>query len=1144
MYLKQIEITGFKSFAKRTQIDFTGSITAVVGPNGSGKSNVADAIKWVLGEQRTRYLRGEKMEDVIFNGTVEKRPLGYAQVSLLIDNSQRILPVDYEEVSVTRRLYRSGESQYFINKTLCRLKDIQQLFMDTGLGKEGYSIVGQGQVQDLVDGSPQSRRLLLEEAVGIVKYKTKKAEAERKLENTQKNLDRAQDIIAELQKRIGPLKYQMEKAKRYLRLRDQLKERELNIFAHKIEEFDAEYQKCAEDKLIMAQNYKQLEERFASAETEYLSLKDVVSAIERQIDALNAKIYEAQAQHESLKTNSEVARIKYEQNKTNIELLKQEETTLLQRIEEIEADKTDFENQLVVQEEEYKILQQEIQRQKSETEKSQGRQNDFVSKEGEYKNILYVLKECQQDSEKYAQQLKEAQEMQEKNTQQLKELTTQLAAMQQSYEGLRQEATAATKAYETSQVQINETLQRMKVSQSQLSMLKASEEDMQGYGYGVKKLLQAKTKGAEMIKGIHGVLSELVNIDSKYLKAVTAAMGGAYRYVVVEDESAAASCIALLNKNKWGRVTFMPISVIKPAVISNSEKETLGDEYLTIASEVVDYDSRYEGIVKNILGRVLVTEDVQQAIKLSKKTKHRWKIVTLNGEVFMPGGSIIGGESKTDNVAPLGRKQRIKELTTEIAELQKSYDRAVVDGAYTKDAIAGAQQKLQGAQTALNEISIEQGACKRQNTLFEETSARVERQLKALLEKKQDYLQKKENIEAFFEIHSDIDEIKSDYQSNWDSLNQTTIEAVRVMEKINYTKERLRQSESDLAGQRRMQSLNEQRYYDARKLEEELLKNMETYRMQSESYAWQRQSMKEKYDSMLLEKAEKNSAYERANTEVIALSKEKNSLSDAIHHLELRINNAKMKIDHLSENIVEQYEIDIRNSQSYKKPIENMAFYTAETDDIKGKIKSLGTIHIGALDEYNEVVERHDFLTTQREDLLNAKADVENVIADIEKNMTVQFQEQFAVIQKEFQIAFAKLFKGGTASLKILDEDDLLNTGIDISAQPPGKKLKNISMLSGGEKTLTAIALLFAILKIKPSPFCVFDEIDAALDEQNVDHFSSYLDEVRKQNQFIIITHKKRTMEICDSLYGASMGSDGTTTVVSLQLKNKGENHV
>ncbi len=1144
MYLKQIEIIGFKSFAKRTQIDFTGNITAVVGPNGSGKSNIADAIKWVLGEQRTKSLRGEKMEDVIFNGTVEKRPLGYAQVSLLLDNSKKILPVEYEEVSVTRRLYRSGESQYFINKTLCRLKDIQQLFMDTGLGKEGYSIVGQGQVQDLVDGNPQSRRLLLEEAVGIVKYKTKKIEAERKLENTQKNLDRAQDIIAELQKRIGPLKYQMEKAKRYLRLRDQLKERELNIFAHKIEEFDREYQKCAEDKEIMQQNYDMLEEKFVHAEKQYLSLREIVAVLEEQINTLNAQIYQAQSQHEDSKTNREVARIKYEQNKAQIELLKQEEKIADQRIEELENEKNEIEALLTLQEEEHRILEQKVEEQKREAEKSQSRQNEFVSKESEYQNILYVLRECEQNIQNQEQQLKEARDVQAKNAQQWQTLTQQLSETQQRYNEWRNQAETAQQQHEEAQRQMNEMLQKMKVSQSQLSMLQTSEEDRQGYGYGVKKLLEAKERRQEIKDDVHGVLAELIQIEPKYLKAVTAALGGAFRYVVVENENTAAACIELLNKNKWGRVTFMPLSVIKPSCISDAEKDSLPKEYLQVACNVVNYDARFEGIVKNVLGRVLITEDMQQAIRLSKMTKQKWKIVTLNGEVFLPGGTIVGGEVKTDNVAPLERKQRIKDLAVEVDKLQKGYDNAVMDAARAKSEMEKAQSELQMMQTKLNEVSIEEGACKRQKSLLEETSRNIEQQLNNTYQKNLEYTERKKSVEAFFDIHSDMEGIKNEYRTNWEQLNQATIEAVKVLEKKNYTKERLRQITSDLAEKQQMQTVNARRYQEAHGLEEELLESMENYRQQSERHSAEREAMKAEYDSILLQKAEKSGAYEQINAEVIALSKEKNSLNDAMHRLELRLNNAKMKIDHLSENIVEQYEIDISEPQQYKNPVENMALYIAQTEEIKGKIKSMGTIHIGALEEYNEVVERYEFLTMQKEDLLNAKADVENVIADIEKNMTLQFQEQFAVIQREFQIAFSKLFKGGKASLTILDEEDLLGTGVDISAQPPGKKLKNISMLSGGEKALTAIALLFAILKIKPSPFCVFDEIDAALDDQNVDHFSSYLNEIRDQNQFILITHKKRTMEICDSLYGASMGRDGTTTVVSLQLKDKGEHHV
>jgi chromosome segregation protein len=1136
MYLKQIEIIGFKSFAKKTQIDFTGNITAVVGPNGSGKSNVADAIKWVLGEQRVKYLRGDKMEDVIFNGTVEKRPLGYAQVSLLIDNTNKILPIEYDEINITRRLFRSGESQYFINKTLCRLKDIQQLFMDTGLGREGYSLIGQGQIQDIIDGSPQSRRLLIEEAVGIVKYKTKKADAQRKLEKTQLNLDRIEDIICELQKRIDPLKRQVEKAKKYLSLRDELKEKELNIFAHKIEEYAAELKKYTIDKEILENDFILLEKSFSIAEKSSIDLKNLIADYDLQLNEINEAIYEFSTTNESIKTKWEVSKVKYEQNIAYIQSLNKENIKLADNIGILSQQKIEIENALYSMKEEYEILKDNLEIQKLKVQTSFEMQDNFINRESEYKNLEYILCQHYENIKEYEQKLQDIQREIAQCEESLHTKQTELNLEQTEYKNIRAGVNTYVKENEHNERMLNDLLQKIKVLQSQLSMLKANEDDMQGYGYAVKKMLQARKNNEELGKSVHGVIAELIHIDNKYIKAITAALGGAFRYIAVDNEKSASECIRVLNKNKWGRATFMPISVIRSSFLSSEEKNSIKNYYIASAAELVDYDKLYDGIIKHILGRVLVTKDIPQATQLAKITKYKYKIVTLNGEVFMPGGVIVGGESKTDNIAPLKRKERIDEIKNEIESLQSEYDKYIIKTTDSKNKIAKINHEVSYLQNKINELTVQHADCNAKYNNLLATQKTVQEQITQTEKQVVETNQKKEEFLRLLNINNDIEDIKKNYKIENEKLNELNIGNIKILEKIKYSEDKLNAIKTDIDKDTNQEIRNKEKIQSLTSEVQQLEQDISAYQNDNNYYEKQRQELKERYDALLLLRNEKKEEFNQKNEDAIKLSKEKNDLKDMINRLVLKHNNIQMKTEYISSNIIEQYQIELNNAAEYKKPIENMSEYTSKAEEIKRTIKSFGNINIGALDEYREVAERYEFLTTQRDDLINAKNDIELVITDIEKNMALQFKEQFALIQKEFEASFKKLFDGGTATLVILNENDLLNTGIDISAQPPGKKLKNISMLSGGEKAMTSIALLFAILKIKPAPFCVLDEIDAALDDNNVMLFARYIHEQRKDNQLIIITHKKRTMEICDCLYGASMGSEGTTKIVSLQL--------
>jgi len=1134
MYLKQIEIIGFKSFAKKTQIELNGNITAVVGPNGSGKSNVADAVKWVLGEQRVKSLRGDKMEDVIFNGTLEKRPLGYAQVSLLIDNSSKILPIDYDEVNITRRLFRSGESQYYINKTPCRLKDIQQLFMDTGLGREGYSIIGQGQVQEIIDGNVQSRRLLIEEAVGIVKYKAKKAEAERKLEKTQMNLDRAEDIISELYKRIEPLKKQSDKAKKYLALRDELKERELNIYSHKLEEYQKELEKHNDDKLIIENNYKDIDNNFINIEKKTKEILNIISDYESELNDINSKIYELSNKKENTKTQWEISKIKYEQNKKGIKELNEEIVQIQSSLNALYEQEKDLANNLQALENDYLHLTEIITTQKKAVQEMYEMQNNFINRESEYKNLLYMEERYEKDLEENLKKFSDIKINANNLNNETEALKNEISKYQNDCIKLKEQNDIFLKNKENYENIINETLQKIKVLQSQLSMLKANEDDMQGYGYAVKKILQyGKNNTAS---GICGVVAELINVEDKYLKAVTAAIGGAFKYIVVDNEKTASECIDLLNKNKWGRVTFMPVSVIKPAIFSAEEKRIFADCYEDVACDLVKYGSAYDAIIKHILGRVLIAKNTAQAVKLAGITKHKYKIVTLNGEVFMPGGIIIGGESKTDNIAPLQRKKRIDEIKKEIQTLQNNYDGAVKELAKSRQCIEKNSLNIDNLQNQLNELNlkiinktVEYKNLKVNESNIIKDNEQIQEQLRVMREKK-------EAFTKMLDKNTDIEEIRKSYNAESEKLNKLNIEITKISENIKYKKDKLLGIKNEIEKNIKQNNQNKEKIAYLENETKKIKDYIEQYHNNSELFENQKNGLKERYDNILAQKNSLNDEFNKSNVELISISKEKNDLKDAINSLIIKINSITLKIEQIRSHLLEDYQTESDDLTGYKKDIDNFEKYASETAAIKKTIKSFGSINVGAIEEYRQVTERYEFLTSQRDDLMNAKKDIECVIKDVEKNMAAQFKEQFSLIQNEFDKTFKKLFGGGSASLKILDENDLLNTGIDISAQPPGKKLKNISMLSGGEKAMTSIALLFAILKIKPAPFCVLDEIDAALDDHNVSLFAKYISEERRNNQLIIITHKKRTMEVCDCLYGASMGNEGVTKIVSLKL--------
>lgn len=1182
LHLKKIFIQGFKSFADKTEIEFKEGVTAIVGPNGSGKSNVADAIRWVLGEQSVKSLRGTKMEDVIFSGTDRRKALGYAEVTITFDNTDGTIPIDFQEVAITRRMFRSGESEYYINKSSCRLKDVRELFMDTGIGKDGYSVIGQGRIDEILSTKPEDRRHIFEEAAGIVKYKSKKFEAERKLEKADNNLVRIEDIIGELESQYENLKEQSDKAKTYLDLSNRVREIEINLMIRKIEELKEEINKCSLEKDKIQKQIDELEvernkiEEKSNLLRDTMEFKDLdIEKIQRDrediISEINNKTNQITLLEEKKKYYiKDVERISNEVEELNLKLKKiQEDKELLSSSsiiskEELDNLKEDYQLKSIDLEELSEALrkrEKEINLEKDRVislyntiADKKSKLNSISSfKENITKRIAQIEKEIALLSEKKEQEQKTIKDMEVKEAEKKEEIVT----VNKALVNLKLEEKKYIDELDNLYKLINQNKIDLQGKITNYNLLKNMEEDYDGYYKSVKSLMLAYKKDKILENRLIGIVADLIKVDTKYEKAIEVALGGSLQNVVTKDENDAKFIINYLRDRKLGRVTFLPLSTIKTKPINISSKDREDYSIIGLASELVEYDSLYKNIIEFLLGRTIVVKDIDHATEVAKRFNYSYKIVTLEGDIVNPGGSMTGGSMpKVNNL--LNRKYRIDIIKGEINELSKTQSKLEEKKSLLKFKIEEYSNKVKEKENELQNINIEiirieneinkhlaelqrnEDTVLKYNEeieklnvelkLIDEDEIKLNEETKVLIAKRES-LEKEisESLEIFEERKKALEEVKKEVTDAKIQINMMENKMANNEEKILTAELELKSIEDSITEKKKERELN--------------LNNID--KVSSKILL-----MKEEIQDLLSKREEKDSKLTLLKEEKDSLMKDyyliQNKLKevlDEINRLENLRNNYSIKetkyntqLDNIYERLEEEYELTFDKAVEFRLELEDLKKAEDLVKNLKEQIKELGTVYIDSIEEFKQVEDRLEFLRKQHEDLLTAKDDLNKVILDMEEKMKTQFVKNFKIINEQFNDIFVKLFNGGKASVELEDEEDILNCGIEIKAQPPGKKLQNLNLLSGGERSLTAVALLFAVLRVKPTPFCILDEIDAALDESNIGKYTNYLMSLVEDTQFIIITHRKKTMEIADALYGVTMEEEGISKIVSVKL--------
>ncbi|MCH5584973.1 chromosome segregation protein SMC [Shimazuella sp. AN120528] len=1179
MHLKRLEMSGFKSFASRTELEFVPGITAVVGPNGSGKSNVTDAIRWVLGEQSAKSLRGTKMEDVIFVGSDSRKPVGFCEVSITLDNTKRILPLDYAEVTVTRRVYRSGDSEYLLNRQACRLKDIQELFMDTGIGKEAYSMIGQGRIEEMISNKSEDRRAIFEEAAGIVKYKSRKKEAEKKLADAEQNLVRIRDLIHELRNQLEPLQKQAEHAQQFKAWQQELTEVEISFYVHKIETLHEEWTKTS-------QLVKQLKEQHISGaskqskeEAELAQVKFQLVELEKKWEILQSELLdtsekvekadaEKQVWQERTKNRAEMEEKLQEQLKAYVAEYTTSEKERLAKQQQHQAKKLE----LSTLQDQMKAIKftanQEIESEVSSTQIEWEKiKNEQVRDDSEKK---YILNQCEEIEQEFATYQQEKQILNEEKKK-LEQISNEIEQQIDAVEAELELKTTKANIFETEKIEClseqknlhNQLLQLEKQLvriQSERDVLQSMEQNHAGFFQGVKAVLENRS-----LTGIIGAVAELIQVPKKVEVAMETALGGALQHVVVEDEAAARSAISFLKEKRLGRATFLPINVIKGRSIPEHDLAKLAhiSGFLGVADDLVSTAVAYRPLCSQLLGNVLVTDNLATANKVAQVLSHRYRVVTLEGDVVNPGGSMTGGsrQNKTPNL--LARSRQLEELNQQVQQWLDKQEKLQADEKMQTERLASLENEWKIIQTNLNDLFAQQkdlDAKKQENQLQfknnahrlnlivirEEESNKKRAQLQQRLREMEDIqhnrMERLKELEVLLEQEEFIRKQQADEERERNTqLTEYRIEEAKLQQMISGLEEDLNRIEE---AQQKNLTLQQNTEKEQQKLlEMEDLSEEAWQRLLASLY--QHQEAKKSLQLEISELRDERDACSQKHQElehiVYENSKLLRSYEEKLHQQEVRVNRLDVELNHLLQKLAEEYETSFEGAKEKYGVPENPAQAERKVRSLKQKLEQLGDVNIGAIEEYQRLTERLTFLTTQEDDLLQAKQQLYQMIAQMVSEMGKRFSDNFVLIREEFQDVFVKMFGGGRADLQLTDPNNLLDTGIEIVAQPPGKKLQQLSLLSGGERSLAALALLFAVLRIKPVPFCFLDEVDAALDEANLTRFTHYLQKFANQTQFIIITHRKHTMEGADVLYGITMQESGVSTLVSVKLEEYDE---
>ena len=1179
MYLKSIEVQGFKSFANKILFEFHNGITGIVGPNGSGKSNVGDAVRWVLGEQSAKSLRGASMQDVIFSGTENRKPMGFASVSITMDNSDHKLPIEFDEVTVTRRVYRSGESEYRINGSACRLKDINELFYDTGIGKEGYSIIGQGQIDKILSGKPEERRELFDEAVGIVKFKRRKAAAQKKLEDERQNLVRVNDILSELTRQLGPLEKQSETAKIYLKKRDELKVLDVNMFLLEMEESRTELAALEEKLAISERDLKENNQKYEKIRTEYDRLEEKITHLDGQIEGERAKNSENQLKRQQLAGQMDVLREQIRSvetsRKNQLERLEIIEKELEERKKELENSRQEFtdlkEERKKAQEEEEDTsvendaieasishLNREIEGDKNEiirilnqraSTKGKIQRYDTMMEQNQIRRAEVSQKLLRLRSEENEQEdsLKELQEKYETVSDRIEELTEESRTYEDAVEKLRQELMTQNQQAEQGQTAFHREASR-------LESLKNITERYDGYGNSIRRCMEQKAREP----GLLGVVADLIKVEKAYEVAIETALGGSIQNIVTADEETAKRMIDFLKKNKFGRATFLPLTSVglRGGFTDNGALKEPG--VIGLASTLVRADQEYEGLVRYLLGRVVVVDTIDHAVALARKYRYSLRIVTLEGELLSPGGSMTGGSFRNSSNL-LGRRREIEELEESVKLLRKDLDalNQSIDENRSRrnalrDKIAALAEKLQKEYLVQNtaKMEISQMEARRDETAsgyhhLKDEAVEIETQMAEIKEEK---LRIQEELDASVKQEQELNERIEQNQKALEEERANLTEQKQRFENVHLRLAGFLQKEDFLKQntsrmEREVRSLNEEKLSVQKKLEDgetETLQKEENLKKIQESIDSGAGIQKETEEKIKALTEEKNTCMVTQKgffSEREALTEQKSLLEKENFRLSARQEKLEETRDSRINDIWEQYELTPGSAKELKREeYPEMNQLRKAVADLKNEIRSLGSVNVNAIEEYKELFDRHGFLKEQHDDLVESEKVLLGVIDELDAGMRRQFEENFVRIQSEFDKAFRQLFGGGHGKLELVEGEDILEAGVRIIAQPPGKKLQNMILLSGGEKALTAIALLFAIQNLKPSPFCLLDEIEAALDESNVARYANYLHKLTKNTQFIIITHRRGTMAAADRLYGITMQEKGVSALVSVNL--------
>lgn len=1178
MYLKKLEVQGFKSFADKTVLEFKPGITAIIGPNGSGKSNVSDAIRWVLGEQSIKTLRGSKLEDVIFAGTQARKSVSYAEVDITIDNSDGKLPIEYSEVTITRRVYRSGESEFFINKNQRRLKDIVELFMDTGIGRDGYSIIGQGRIDEILSTKSEERRKIFEDAAGIVKYRTRKEEAEKKLENTVQNLIRINDIVSELESQLGPLKEQSEKAKKFLEIREQLKYLEVGLFISNINKG-----KTKLDETIVA--LTEITTQASDEEAKLKELQFLKEEIRKNLDELTSNVeeiqrnvFEAQNNIEKQKGdigvfNERIAHNKEDYEKFALEIedyenkkieFEQEKEERAQKRGRLAEDKKRFETELAEKEEEYRKLSENLTNEQKKIEEIKDKIMSNMDLKFEKMEILSDLSANVEANSRRVVQIGneiddnihelDKEKMQKEDEQiELSKVTKSKNELQEKIEKfskIKSESNQKILEYEN---RIRGMLSEISNKESRHKFLVETESEFEGYNRAVKEVMTKSKKDKQFGKNICGTLANLITVPSEYETAIELSLGGTIQNIVTETENDAKDAISYLKANNLGRASFFPITAIKADKLKQNLKDT--DGVIGIAADLISFDKKYEQIINSVLGKTVIVDNMDNAVKLAQKFKYGFKIVTLDGDIVNPSGQMTGGSVFKKTTSILSRAREITELEGIIKNLKSEHEKVAKELEQYKESVETAINEFEDTERRLQEISISFATETEKMTAIENNITRINKKLELLRAEKEKLEEQtgksKQDIEGINSTIENAERENEESQAIVKEFADKNAEQQKVIDDLNSDIMDLRISVSSF--DESATSINEMMERIERDIEN-CVTNIERRKEARERILQENDGMSEnitksnesienikieicKFEeevSKIKEKREeKNDKLIQTEKEIEDKFKTLDILREQSMKLDLKKSKIEMDIETIQNKMWEDYETTPNTARNYAEVTPGTA---KEVEKCKSEIKALGNININSIEEYKAVGERYEFLSEQKKDLETSQNDLNKIIEDMVEVMKLQFAQNFEVINKNFEEVFVELFGGGYATLRLADENNLLESGIEIEVQPPGKKLQNMMLLSGGERALTAIALLFAILKLSPSPFCILDEIEAALDDVNVYRYAEYLKKFSKETQFLIITHRKGTMEAANTIYGATMQEHGITKLISMQL--------